>query len=227
MMRPVLFACAFLFFAPIAEADECSFKLVQSTLGEITNLYLEQQAANRAIDEAKGLEELLIVVPRGIAATAKRAADRHRLATVECTDDAANIADFVAGWLDGYERIYTGRADAGRRVLLGEIDFAKMKVILAENLASLDAHWKNLPQLVVGVSLATVGTDPIRPGGMALRLTQEQRRQLLSEIESDCSKLGGCAEAPKDGGTPAAVVAQRLMREHLRKPWALNGTSLK
>ena len=225
-MFRTLFTCALVLLASTAEADTCSFELVRSTLGEVTSLYLEQQASDKAIDAAKSPEEFLIVIPRGVAASARRAAERHRLATSECSSDAANIAGFVAVWFESYERLYTGKADAGRRLLLGEIEVAEMKVVLAENIASVDAHWKDLPKLVLAVSLATVGSDPARPNGTALNLTEEQKQKLLSGIESDCVKLGGCSN-DSGNGIPAGVVAQRLMREHLRKPWALNGAPLK
>jgi hypothetical protein len=94
--------------------------------------------------------------------------------------------------------------------------------------ASLDAHWKDLPQLIVAVSFATVGTDPLRPDVTALRLTAQEKQELLSGIESTCSTLGGCSEESLKGrGVPAAVAVQRLMTAHLRKPWALNGTKLR
>jgi hypothetical protein len=205
----------------------CSFQLVQSTLGEVANLYLEQQASDKAIDAAKSPEEFLIMIPRGMSATARRGADRHRIATSECSGDSEDISGFIVEWLGGYERLYTAKAEAGRRFLLGEIDVAQLKVALAENVASLDAHWKNLPQLIVAVSLATVGSDPLRPNGTALRLTAEQKQQLLSGIDSTCSTLGGCSdESLKGRGIPAAVAAHRLMTQHLMKPWALNGTEL-
>jgi len=221
-MSRTLFACALVLLASTAEADTCSFRIVESTLGEITSLYLEQQASDKAIDASKSPEEFLIVVPRGVAAGARRAAERHRLATTECSGDAAEIAGFVVNWLKKYEQLYTDKADAGRRLLLGEIEVAEAKVVIAENIASVDAHWKDLPKLIVAVSYATVGSDPARPNGTALRLTEQQKQKLLSGIDSDCVKLGGCS--PDTGkGIPAAVLAQRLMREHLKQPWALNG----
>jgi hypothetical protein len=227
MFRTVC-ACAVLLLASKAEADVCSFNLVRSTLGEVTNLYLEQQASDKAIDAANEPQQFLIVIPRGLAATARRAVTRHQIATTECSSDATDIAGLVAKWFEGYGRLYTDKADVGRRLLLGEIDFDRFKVLLAENVASLDEHWKNLPQLVVAVSYAIVGSDPARADGTALRLTEEERKQLLSEIDSDCGKLGGCSrESQKGGGVPAAIVVQRLMGEHLRKPWALNGTALR
>jgi hypothetical protein len=226
-MARTLVACALVLFASTAEADTCSFNLIKSTLGEVANLYLEQQASDKAIDAAKEPEQFLIVIPRGLAATARRAVTRHQIAITECSGDGADIGELVGDWFQGYERIYVAKADAGRKFLLGEIDINKLKVLLADNVASIDEHWKNLPQAVLAVSYATVGTDPVRPEATALRLNAEQKQELLAEIDSDCSKLGGCSdESVKDGGA-AAVVAHRLMKQHLSKPWPLNGTALK
>jgi len=223
----MLFACALLLLASRAEADTWSFKLIQSTLDEVANLYLEQAASDRAIDAANTPEQLLIVIPRGLAATARRAVERQQIATSECSGDAGDVSGLVAAWLGGYERLYAGKADAGRRFLLGEINSAQLKVALAENVASVDAHWKNFPQLIVAVSLASVGSDPLRRDGTALRLSAEQKQQLLSAIEADCSKLGGCSDDASKGGIPAAIVAHRLMRQHLQKAWPLNGTEIR
>jgi hypothetical protein len=71
------------------------------------------------------------MIPRGMSATARRGADRHRIATSECSGDSEDISGFIVEWLGGYERLYTAKAEAGRRFLLGEIDVAQLKVALA------------------------------------------------------------------------------------------------
>ena len=184
-----IFTCAFVLLASRADADTCAFKLVQSTLGEVANLYAEQQASDNAIDAAKTPEEFLIVIPRGVAATARRAETRHQIATSECSSDAGDIAGLVSNWFEVYERLYTGKADAGRTFLLGEIDVNQLKVALAENIASVDEHWKKLPELVVAASYAIVGSDPGRANGTALRLTEAEKNSCSQRSILSASSL--------------------------------------
>lgn len=210
--------------ATTAYADECSFHLVQSTLGETANLYLEQRTASEAVQKTKDPTDVFIVIPRGVAASTRRAMDRHRLATSVCSGDAKDFAEAVVGWLDLFRATFALQSEIGKKVLLREVDPNKVLIDLAEIRASLDETWKELPQIVLAISLTTVGQHPTNRSQTALKLSSAQKQELLAEIKEGCSRLGGCPDkVPTGGSVPVAVAAHMLMRDHLVKPWPLDG----